>query len=632
MSQLTVDIVARTQDVMRKLGATEKQIEAVNDAIRKTAPASAQATAAMNQTAAAATKAGNAARGSSQKFFQAGQAISDFSVAGIRGAANNLEFLALQLGVGGPLLLGIAAATSALVVFGDDILAALDPVGQKVKALREGLEEVFEVIETGGVNLFLFEDQIPAALAEAEAAVKATQDQIKDLLGITSGAPELAYLNREKIKAANDELAVALSLLERTQAKRDEFAKRDEAAAASRTLSGVAENEELAKTLRAELERIGLREELARITDEQLVQSTREGTLADLVLKLQEKAAKATRDQVSELERAQDKMRDIAAELERRRTGELSVLDRVRDQTAELQAQLGVVTRLNEARREQAERGTPQRAQAAGTQAAGFTDILQSLNAARQRAQEEQQASTIGPEFLRALPAGAEDDAASQASEQQRALQDEFSATIGLSQDLSAILQGGLSSGLTSVAAAFGEVAAGAASMNDIGKVGLSALGGMAVQVGESLIAFGTAGVALKAFVANPVGTIVAGAGLVALGAALQARVSGIAGGGGSYGGGLAGISSAGNGFGPGGIDDSSRNTPIGSGFERLPNGAVIPAGSYQPAPPVQAFQPLAPSGAHSFQLTGELVGEGETLRAIVRNTDKRVQSTRGVS
>lgn len=58
-----------------------------------------------------------------------------------------------------------------------------------------------------------------------------------------------------------------------------------------------------------------------------------------------------------------------------------------------------------------------------------------------------------------------------------------------------------------------------------IGRAILQTIGDLAVRVGESMIAFGVAGLALKTFLSNPVAAIVAGAALVALGTALNAHV-----------------------------------------------------------------------------------------------------------
>lgn len=615
MSTLTVEIQARVNDTLKKLGATQAQIDAINDALQETTPAAKQAGAAMDNIAGKTAKAGAAARGSSQKFFQLGQAISDFSVAGIRGAANNLEFLALQVGVSGPLLLALSAATSALVVFGDKILAALDPVGEKVKELREGLEDVLKVVETGGTSLFLFEDQIPGALAEAEAAVVSINAEIQDLIGANQGTPELAYLNRDKIRAAQGELAKAEALIDRIQAKRDEYARRDAAADASRTLSAVAANAELAKALRADFERVGLAEQLAKITDEQLVTATREGKLRELLLALQEKRAKAQREEVTEIERAQKKVEELAGELERRRSGELSVLDTLRDQASALQQQVALVNRLNEARRQQAERGAPQRAAVAGAQTpdTSLAATLDALRQAREREQKDRQRSEIGSEFLRQLPEGVAEDAAAQAIEQQRALQDEFSASIALADALNAEISQGLSDSLITLADAFGVAAASGDGFKGFGNTLLVSLADLAGNVGRIAIGTGVAVAGIKKALQtlNPIVAIGAGAALVALSAAVKGKLADAAGGGAS-------------------------GASYGGLYGRGGSGAYEVANVPRQGPPGQplspSYVPLPPSLPSVVQVEGTFDLEGENLRAAVRNTDRRVQATRSTS
>lgn len=297
---------------------------------------------------------GRALRTNTQLYFQAGQAISDFAVAGVRGAANNIEFLAAQLGASGPLIIGISLASAAFFAFGDDILRALDPVGQKVKELSEGFSDVLRIIDGQRPDLFLFEDQIPAAMAEAQDAVRSLREELQGLIGANQGSPELSFLNREQIREVQVELARAETLIGQIEERQEDLARLNEQAFTSRTLSAVRQNELLASTLRADLERIGLAEELNDVSNEQLVTLTRQGQLREFVLKLQEDSAKAGARESTELERAREKLEEIRAELDRRRGGELSVLDRVRDQTVQLREQLVLVKRLNEDRALQA--------------------------------------------------------------------------------------------------------------------------------------------------------------------------------------------------------------------------------------------------------------------------------------
>ena len=73
-----------------------------------------------------------------------------------------------------------------------------------------------------------------------------------------------------------------------------------------------------------------------------------------------------------------------------------------------------------------------------------------------------------------------------------------------------------------------------------IGKSLLATIGDLAVKVGEQMIAFGTAGLALKRLIHNPIAAIAAGSALVALGSAAASAVNRTlnSGGGGGYTGG----------------------------------------------------------------------------------------------
>ena len=631
MSTLTVDIVARVNDTLRKLGATEKQIEAVNDALRQSAPASKQAAAAMNDMAAASAKAGASAKGSSQKFFQLGQAISDFSVAGIRGAANNLEFLALQIGVGGPLLLAISAATSALVVFGDDILRALDPVGERVKELKKGLEDVLTVIETRNVDLFLFEEQLPAAIAEAEEDVKRIKEELATLRPqgqFGQGAVVDFFGTNPGVKQLKEDLADAKALIEDLQAKQEELRRRDEAAGAGRTLTAIRENEEAGKALRAEIERIGLADQLGRITDQQLVQITREGDLREFILGLQEKAAKAGRKRLTDLEREQKKVAELTSELEQRRSGELDTLTVLRDQTAELQKQIARVKALNIARNEQAARGTPQRAGIAGLQLpdGSIGATLDNLRKAREQEQKDRQRNEIGSEFLRTIPESTIQEVTDQAAKSQQALRDEFALTMDMASALAAEINYGLSDSLISLADSFGVALTSSEGFQGLGNTVLLTLADLAGNVGRIAIGTGIAIAGIKKALEtlNPIVAIGAGVALVALSAAVKSKLGAAAGGGSSYsGGGGAGSS----------LSGASQERLDALGYERLPNGAVVPAGAFQPsAPDSVSYTPLPPANAQRVIVEGTFDLEGENLRAAVRNTDKRVEKTRGVA
>lgn len=84
-------------------------------------------------------------------------------------------------------------------------------------------------------------------------------------------------------------------------------------------------------------------------------------------------------------------------------------------------------------------------------------------------------------------------------------------------------LSGPLSDMISSLAESFGELAVGAASVDDFGKAILMAMGDFVGQLGKMMIATGIARLALEQVLENPYGAIAAGAALVALGAASKA-------------------------------------------------------------------------------------------------------------
>lgn len=93
----------------------------------------------------------------------------------------------------------------------------------------------------------------------------------------------------------------------------------------------------------------------------------------------------------------------------------------------------------------------------------------------------------------------------------------------GLVLDLQSAVSGGVSDMMSSLGSA---LANGENVMSAIGDGLLRDLGGLAKSIGEQMIAFGTAGIALKQLMMNPYLAIAAGAALVALGSFAQSSVS----------------------------------------------------------------------------------------------------------
>ena len=90
-------------------------------------------------------------------------------------------------------------------------------------------------------------------------------------------------------------------------------------------------------------------------------------------------------------------------------------------------------------------------------------------------------------------------------------------------QEMVINISGPLSDMFSNIAGAFGELAVGASSVEDFGKVILASMGDFVSQLGKMMIATGVARLALDKVFANPYAAIAAGAVLVALGAATGA-------------------------------------------------------------------------------------------------------------
>ena len=89
--------------------------------------------------------------------------------------------------------------------------------------------------------------------------------------------------------------------------------------------------------------------------------------------------------------------------------------------------------------------------------------------------------------------------------------------------DVGGMIQDSVTSLMEGIGVAIGD---GTSVIDAIGAALLGTLGGLAVQIGQQMIAFGTAGVALQKLTLNPLLALAAGAALVALGSAAKSAVS----------------------------------------------------------------------------------------------------------
>ncbi len=137
MAELHAEIIARFDSVIKDANLTAKAVSRLEKQFKNALNAAQGLDKGLDGVDKSLGKVNRSMGRSSQIAFQAGQAISDFSTAGILGAANNLEFLALQMGASAPVMIGLAALTSAFIVFGDDAKEALFGVATSLEDVEK---------------------------------------------------------------------------------------------------------------------------------------------------------------------------------------------------------------------------------------------------------------------------------------------------------------------------------------------------------------------------------------------------------------------------------------------------------------------------------------------------------------
>ena len=270
--------VERQRQQLERLKVTFKNdavvVEQLNQRIR-----------ALNNTM---SRTGRGAGRTSQIFFQFGQAVSDFSVAGIRGAANNLEFLALQLGASGPLILAVTAATVAFIAFEDQIIDAVTGGGAALKELTKDVKDVSDsIIELSKSTKISFSgslEELEENAIKVGSVVEKLEEKARDLRlelgkqqtsttgGVTtfvSTSPEIQAIQKD-LEAVNNVLSRQKGILE--------------------SLNGTIEEEKL------------LREVIADLEDTSLTKN--------------EEAVKKEKEKLNILERIQQKNKDLQRDLD----------------------------------------------------------------------------------------------------------------------------------------------------------------------------------------------------------------------------------------------------------------------------------------------------------------------------
>ena len=254
---------------------------------------------------------GKGLRSNTQLYFQAGQAISDFAVAGIRGAANNIEFLAASLGASAPLLIGISVAAAAFFTFGDDITKALTPIREQAKATASSLKEMLKVIENERPDLTILEDQIPAALEESKKKLEELEKQVRGsffnspFTGGRTGIFDALLGTDEEIRR----LGVLRGQTETFQKLQDDLNDKAQAAADGQENSILRNNALRAETIRLDLELAGLAKESKDLTNTQILELYDKVGLVGIIKEL-------TKDQVTEEEKITEKLKEARREIE----------------------------------------------------------------------------------------------------------------------------------------------------------------------------------------------------------------------------------------------------------------------------------------------------------------------------
>ena len=520
----------------------------------------------------------------SQVFFQAGQAVSDFAVAGIRGAANNLEFLALQLGASGPLILAITAATVAFIAFEDQIINAVSGGGAALKELTKDVKDVSDsLIQLSKDTKVTFSGSLSDLESDAErvtSIINALEEEAKKLrLQVAQeqtqdsgrGATFVATLSEEGQKA-KEELSRVNDVLARQKGIRD-------------SLNETIQEEKILQQVIADLE----------------------GTS----LNRKEEEVKKEKEKVSELEKLVKKNEELLAILDKARRGEDDKLLALRDQNKALTEQIKIVREINKARNEfgsldagaSSVTGAGLIAPGAGatfSEAGGFNfrgiaegdrqglidqlrgdDPIEQLSAAL----------SLGLENLRPPPPDVAEGLDEIGESTQR--------LIDLNQQLADSFRGALTDSVTSFFAALG-------TGGDPFKALRTSVGSFMVDMGRTFIAFGIAGESIKAFAkGNPVAAIIAGGALVALGSALKKSAEDKAS---NFGSGAVSAQDAGPGF----VDPRQGRT---GRFQRDTDSLV---------------EARSPFGLDNLRIIGEFTQRGTDMVAVVERVQRRQTRTRG--
>jgi len=509
MAELSAEIVVSANQAQAQFNKAKKGAEQLEREFK-------QAGIAADRLGDAVQKTGRQIGGFSQFIFQSGQAVSDFAVAGVLGAANNIEFLAQQFvqlrrkaggtraffrsltgALAGPagLIAVISAASAAILIFGDDIDKVLRPLNAQIEKSKQALQGLLKIAESGvvtGVTLANL-NEANRALEEQEEIVRRLEESTKrtriqlQFLRISPFSRSFGL----SITDAEQRLADARAVLDDINKQIDELEDKE------RVFESALKNPVIAA--RQELEQ-----------NEEIVKE---------LLKLYDELRKNEKERASGVDKLREKNKALREEFSALLSIDQAILGELLKQNSALEAQIRLVKFLAEER-------------ARGGGQLGVSGLRSFTGAGVQQQGAESDPATFIPEgasdrLVEILTANAENqpspfaallrDAPSAVTELDK-VGESTQRLIELNENLSTTIQG-------SVASAFSSLASAAVSGDNVFKALGASIGQFAIDVGETLIAFGVSGIALKAFVSNPAGAIIAGSALVALGTALKNQV-----------------------------------------------------------------------------------------------------------
>lgn len=480
MAELTAEIRARFDQVQREL--------------KQTAQGADQLEAEFNQAGVAATrldqnlsKVNRNARGSSQVFFQAGQAVSDFASAGILGAANNLEFLALQLGASGPVLIGLSALAAAAIVFRDDLSAAFTGLDADLENLKTKTKEVADSLisinKTVKVSFDGSQEELEQSAQKVDEIVSRLESRVAALRGAIGarqtgrgGPGGITFNALADVSGLQDELDSVLRVLTRYQ---------------------------------------GIQESInTQVEDEKVLRETI-GDIETLGLNKKEEAVKKGREEKTLLDQALEANQKLKTTLESLRNLDTDRLGQILLQNNGLREQIKIVQRIAEeqakaARVAASSLGGFTAVQGRGLSAQGaVTPIEDIITDIRKRAAEDKRTKLD-------LPVNLDPQLVDEVTAAYDRQQEAIAETAAQAEQLAGVVAGGLTDAISSFFTAVG-------SGDDPFTALRQSIGNFAVDLGRTVIGFAIAGDAIKNFVQSAPGVgIAAGAGLIALGSALK--------------------------------------------------------------------------------------------------------------